>query len=49
MSGIADLSQIENEAEDLSGEYNINISLQLPGGVTTGDIVTAVVRLTKAE
>ncbi len=49
VSGVADLSQIESGAEDISGEYNINVSLLLPGGVTTGDMVNAVVRLTKIE
>ncbi len=49
VSGSADLSQIVSENEDLSGEYNVNVSLLLPGGLTTGDVINATVRLTKTE
>ncbi|WP_026657431.1 CdaR family protein [Butyrivibrio sp. AC2005] len=49
VSGSADLSQIVSENEDLSGEYNVNVSLLLPGGLTTGDVINATVILTKNE
>lgn len=49
VSGMVDLSQIEGDGDDLSGEYTLNVSLLLPGGVTTGDMITAGVRLTKID
>ncbi|WP_408070008.1 YbbR-like domain-containing protein [Butyrivibrio sp. JL13D10] len=49
VSGVADLSQIEAEGDDLSGDYTVNVSLLLPGGVTTSDMISVTVKLTKTE
>ncbi|WP_026509555.1 MULTISPECIES: CdaR family protein [unclassified Butyrivibrio] len=49
VSGVIDLSQFIGDGEDLSGYYNTNISLSLPGGVTTADTIEVTVELRKTE
>ncbi len=51
LTGSIDVGKLvsESEEEDLSGTYEAQISLSLPGGVTTTDTASAEIILTKTE